>query len=193
MKRLTERFMHGLGHKDCYDACSVCDVAECCGLLEDILEKLAHYEDLEEQLEKLYGGKMPLDEVVENLNRIVQNGEEKLDYARILTNAEAEKWDKCKDLEEQGRLIELPCAVGDTVYLISSQYSECSKYQERFNDYNCQGCENECDSHKEYFIHVNENMSAEWIVRAMRLNRFGEDVFLTKEAAEVKLKGMEGA
>ena len=94
MERLTERFMHRLGVKDCYDSCSVCDVAVCCGLLEDILEKLAHYEDLEEQLEKLYGGKMPLDEVVENLNRIVQNGEEKLDYARILTNAEAEKWDK---------------------------------------------------------------------------------------------------
>lgn len=141
MERLTERFMHGLGVKDCYDSCSVCDVAVCCGLLEDILEKLAHYEDL----------------------------------------------------EEQGRLIELPCAVGDTVYLISSQYSECSKYQERFNDYNCQGCENECDSHKEYFIHVNENMSAEWIVRAMRLNRFGEDVFLTKEEAEAKLAEMEGA
>lgn len=97
-----------------------------------------------------------------------------------------------EDLEEQGRLIELPCAVGDTVYLISSQYSECSKYQERFNDYNCQGCENECDSHKEYFIHVNENMSAEWIVRAMRLNRFGEDVFLTKEEAEAKLAEMRG-
>ena len=96
-----------------------------------------------------------------------------------------------EDLEEQGRLIELPCAVGDTVYLISSQYSECSKYQERFNDYNCQGCENECDSHKEYFIYVNENMSAEWIVRAMRFNRFGEDVFLTKEEAEAKLKEIE--
>lgn len=72
-------------------------------------DKLAHYEDLEEQLEKLYGGKMPLDEVVENLNRVIQNGEGKLDYARILTNAEAEKWDKWKDLEKQGRLIELPC------------------------------------------------------------------------------------
>lgn len=193
MERLTERFMHGLGVKDCYDSCSVCDVAGCCGLLEDILEKLAHYEDLEEQLEKLYGGKMSLDEVVENLNRIVQNGEEKLDYARILTNAEAEKWDKWKDLKEQGRLMELPCAEGDTVYLISSQYSECSKYQERFNDCSCQGCEDECDSYKDYFIHVNENISAEWIVRAMRLNRFGENVFLTQEAAEAKLKEMEGA
>lgn len=98
-----------------------------------------------------------------------------------------------EDLEEQGRLIELPCAVGDTVYLISSQYSECSKHQERFNDYNCQGCEDECDSHKEYFIYVNENISAEWIVRAMGLNRFGKTVFTTREEAEAKLKEMEGA
>ena len=49
MERLTERFMHGLGVKNCYDSCSVCDVAGCCGLLEEMLEKLAHYEDLEEQ------------------------------------------------------------------------------------------------------------------------------------------------
>ena len=96
-----------------------------------------------------------------------------------------------EDLEEQGRLIELPCAVGDTVYLISSQHSECSQHQERFNDYNCQGCEDECDSHKEYFIYVNENISAEWIVRAMGLNRFGKTVFTTKEEAEAKLKEME--
>lgn len=107
--------------------------------------------------------------------------------------AEADKLSHYEDLEEQGRLIELPCAVGDTVYLISSQYSECSKHQERFNDYNCQGCEDECDSHKEYFIYVNENISAEWIVRAIGLNRFGEDVFLTKEEAEAKLAEMEGA
>lgn len=41
-------------------------------------------------------------------------GEEKLDYARILTNAEAEKWDKWKDLEKQGRLIVTPeTGIGD--------------------------------------------------------------------------------
>lgn len=117
-------------------------------------------------------------------------------YSYSKNNQKMSECDICefnhyRKLDYGGRLIELPCAVGDTVYLISSQYSECSKYQERFNDYNCQGCENECDSHKEYFIHVNENMSAEWIVRAMRLNRFGEDVFLTKEEAEAKLSEME--
>ena len=55
------------------------------------IDKLARYEDLEDQLEKLYGDRLSLDKVVENLNRVVQNGEEKLDLARILTNAEAEK------------------------------------------------------------------------------------------------------
>lgn len=84
--------------------------------------KLQHYEDLEEQLEKLYGGKMPLDEVVENLNRVIQNGEEKLDYARILTNAEAEKWDKWKDIEKQGRLIELPCLPDEEVWISNKRF-----------------------------------------------------------------------
>lgn len=164
-ERLTKQFMYGLGHKDCYDACSVCDVAGCCGLLEDILEKLAHYEDLEEQLEKLYGGKMPLDEVVENLNRIVQNGEEKLDYARILTNAEAEKWDKWKDLEKQGRLIELPC---EKVYRIMNY-----------------------DSPKYAFI---DSIPIEMmLIYDLKHIDNGNIFFSTKEKAEAKLKGMEGA
>lgn len=139
-------------------------------------DKLAHYEDLEEQLEKLYGGKMPLDEVVENLNRIVQNGEEKLDYARILTNAEAEKWDKWKDLEKQGRLIELPCAVGDTVYWISEPDA-------------CLFCNSPCyERCEEGALKIKETP-----FKLYMLNEIGEIIFLTKEEAEAKLKEMEGA
>lgn len=182
MKRLTRQFMYGLGHKDCCDACSVCDVAGCCDSLEEILEKLAHYEDLEEQLEKLYGGKMPLDEVVENLNRIVQNGEEKLDYARILTNAEAEKWDKYKDLEEQGRLIELPCAVGDTVYTnqsMSGWYMQKKKrpYEAKIVFIGINGIDN-------FFnIEFKQGMMLQF-----KFSDIGKTVFLTKEEAEAKLK-----
>ena len=84
--------------------------------LAEWLEELKCYKDLEDQLEKLYGDRLSLDKVVENLNRVVQNGEEKLDYARILTNAEAEKWDRWKSLEEQGRLIELPCLPNEEVW-----------------------------------------------------------------------------
>ena len=124
--------------------------------------KLQHYEDLEERLEKLYGGKMPLDEVVENLNRIAQNGEEKLDYTRILTNAEAEKWDKCKDLEEQGRLIELPCLPNEEVW----------------------------ESNKRFGAHKTLYASREAIVGAIEA---GYAIGYTQEAAEAKLKEMEGA
>lgn len=102
-----------------------------------VSHKLAHYEDLEEQLENLYGGKMLLDKVVENLNRIVQNGEEKLDYARILTNAEAEKWDRWLDLEEADRLIELPFAAGDTVWIIAPNYYKCD------NTHSCEDYDSE--------------------------------------------------
>lgn len=127
--------------------------------------KLQHYEDLEEQLEKLYGGKMSLDEVVENLNRIVQNGEEKLDYARILTNAEAEKWDKWKDLEEQGRLLELPC---EKVYRIMNY-----------------------DSPKYAFI---DSIPIEMmLIYDLKHIDNGNIFFSTKEEAEAKLKEMEGA
>lgn len=99
MSRLTIRYNNGnIGVKSPLRYYNYQDIKE-------VLEKLSHYEDLEEQLEKLYGGRLSLDNVIDNLNRIVQNGEEKLDFARILTNAEAEKWDKWKDLEEQGELV----------------------------------------------------------------------------------------
>lgn len=101
----------------------------------------------------------------------------------------AEHLKEYEDLEEQGLLLKLPCKVGDTVYLICSRYSECSKYKERFDEYDCQGCEDECDSHKEYYIHINHSVSLEWIVR--NLNNFGKTVFLTQEQAEKNLSYKE--
>ena len=101
-----------------------------------------------------------------------------------------EKLREYENLEEQGLLLRLPCKIGDMVYLICSRYSECSKYKERLDEYNCQGCEeDECDSHKEYYIHINHSVSIEWIVR--NLNNFGKTVFLTQAEAEKKLKEME--
>ena len=94
-----------------------------------------------------------------------------------------------EELEEQGLLLRLPCKAGSTVYSIRSRYTECSKYKETWND--CYGCENEdkCDSHEEYYIHINHSVSDEWIV--IYMNDFGKTVFLTQEEAEQKLKEME--
>ena len=99
-----------------------------------------------------------------------------------------EKLREYEGLEKQGLLLRLPCKSGSTVYLICSRYTKCSKYKEIWND--CYGCEeDECDSYKEYYIHINHSVSNEWIVRNM--NYFGKTVFLTKEEAEQKLKEME--
>lgn len=35
--------------------------------------------------------------------------------SRLLTDEDVDKWEEYKQLEEQGRLIKLPCKVGDTV------------------------------------------------------------------------------
>ena len=52
MGRLTKEFEFGLGYTECYEACGMCFTVESgsfCTGLQEMLEKLAHYEDLEEQ------------------------------------------------------------------------------------------------------------------------------------------------
>ena len=120
---------------------------------------------------------------------MTEDGWFKPSYSCYSTKRIIERLTEYEDLEKQGLLLRLPCAVGSTVYVISSRYTECSKYKETWND--CYGCEDKdkCDSHEEYYIHINHSVSDEWIVRYM--NDFGKTVFLTKEEAEQKLKEME--
>lgn len=94
-------------------------------------------------------------------------------------------------LEEQGRLIKLPCKVGDTVYCIFSRYTKCTFNNEEFDEYSCQGCEYECDSKKENYVQGMIAYSLDWIVT--NLKKFGKTVFLTKSEAEAKLKELRGA
>lgn len=100
-----------------------------------------------------------------------------------------EKLAEYETAEEEGRLVALPCKVGSTVYLICHRYTKCSKYGETFDEYDCSGCEEwECDSHKEYYIHVNQSVSLEWIVRNMQFETFGKTVFLSRKEAEKALE-----
>lgn len=88
-----------------------------------------------------------------------------------------------EDLEEQGRLIELPCKVGDTVWRIS----ECS----------APSCE-ECFNFKR---NMTNDCYHDYKARIVELSfgiymafHYGETVFLTKEETEAKLKELkEGA
>ena len=82
----------------------------------------------------------------------------------------SEKLAHYEDLEEQGRLIELPCKIGDTVYDIADK-----KIRKQIVD----GIEYMADG---FFIYANED---EW------LGRLGDLVFLTKAEAEATLKESE--
>ena len=95
-----------------------------------------------------------------------------------------------EDLEEHGRLIKLPCKVGDTVYCIFNRYTKCTPSNEEFDEYNCQGCEYECDSKKENYVQGMIAYSLDWIV--INLKKFGKTVFLTKSEVEAKLKELRG-
>lgn len=100
---------------------------------------------------------------------------------------------KLKDyegLEEQGRLVILPCKVGNTVYCIFNRYTKCTFNNEEFDECSCQGCEYECDSKKENYVQDMRAYSLDWIVT--NLKNFGKTVFLTKSEAEAKLKELRG-
>lgn len=68
-----------------------------------------------------------------------------------------------EDLEEQGRLIKLPCKVGDTVYhVVQGRIVEAS------------------------------NVDLFFLLLSVVENRFNNSVFLTKSEAEEKLKELRG-
>lgn len=85
--------------------------------------------------------------------------------------AELEKLQEYRDLDNQGKLLKLPCAVGDTIYTI---YSD------------------EDSSFVEEPKVVEVSTHRVWIDSAyFDYDDFGKTVFLEKEAAEKALKEME--
>lgn len=92
----------------------------------------------------------------------------------------ATKLKEYEDLEEQGRLLKLPCRVGDTVYgismgkiitLIVNEISIFYMKGEKIINVKCQ----------------NDDMFRNYIE-----TEFGKTVFLTKSEAEAKLKKLRG-
>ena len=94
--------------------------------------------------------------------------------------------------EEEGRLVVLPCKVGDTVYAILHRRTLCTAQGREFEEYSCSGCEEEkCDSYLECFVWENKFATLEWIVGNLR--KFGKTVFRTREEAEKALEKMKRA
>ena len=82
-----------------------------------------------------------------------------------------EKFNKYKKLEKQGRLLKLPCAVGDKVFIIVGK------------DISKQTVKKIIIREDSVIIEANK--------RIFNKICFGKTVFLTKEEAEAALKGLE--
>lgn len=91
-----------------------------------------------------------------------------------------EKLAHYEDLKEQGRLIELPCAVGETVW-------EIDEYAEGFKARPMKALSIELKENKGH-VHTTYSDEHDVFARGYGFDDFGEILFLTKEEAEAKLK-----
>ena len=123
--------------------------------------------------------RLTIDEIIEHCDRKTEMYEKACDVKYLETttmnNPIKEYWEhkqvaeylrKLKDyedLEEQGRLVKLPCKVGDTVYhVVQGRIFEVS------------------------------NVDLFFLLLSVAENRFNNSVFLTKSEAEAKLKELRG-
>lgn len=124
--------------------------------------------------------KLTIDEIIDHCERKTEQYErfhkrEYLEAMPLASSVMKEYWEhrqvakylrKLKDyedLEEQGRLIKLPCKVGDTVYhVVQGRIVEVS------------------------------NVDLFFLLLSVVENRFNNSVFLTKSEAEAKLKELRG-
>ena len=91
--------------------------------------------------------------------------------------------------ERDGRLVVLPCKVGDVMYKLFREYTECTSYQVRKDNYCCEGCMVPCDSREVTVIRAIQPNSLPEVVRY--IEDIGKTVFLTREEAKAALEAMK--
>lgn len=88
-----------------------------------------------------------------------------------------------KDLQEQGKLLKLPCAVGDTVYEICEGFIEPCTVEEIFiADYT------DGEGNSSYMAEIHyDREDCPWVSTEIYFTDIGKTVFLTIEEAEAAL------
>ena len=171
-------------------ACNFCDIAQCGevpggSFCEDgacsqkkVWERLKAYEDTERSPEEVTALEKLFDYALKESKTLTEQLA-LLNHIREL--AEADK---------DGRVVVLPCKVGDVMYKLSREYAECTSYQVRKDNYCCEGCMVPCDSREVTVIRAIQPNSLPEVVR--HIEDIGKTVFLTREEAEKALKEMQG-
>ena len=165
-----------------------CDLAQCrdsacrqsgtC-TMKEVWKRLKAYEDSGCEPEEVLP-KDKADEIALKLMRLADL-ESLCSYDHLRELAEADK---------DGRVLILPCKVGDVIYKLFREYTECTSYQVRKDNYCCEGCMVPCDSREVTVIRAIQPNSLPEVVRY--IEAIGKTVFLTREEAEKALQEMEG-
>lgn len=90
-----------------------------------------------------------------------------------------------EDAEEHGRLVILPCKVGDKVYLLWS----CGKYGKSVSEMVVKHIDIDLMPDIEFACRKEKGTGSYWFFKQKDI---GKTVFLTREEAEVALKGLKG-
>ena len=138
------------------------------------IRKLAEYEDLEDKLKEQFNGcvdlKMIVDSIIEYDKQLGRG--EKLAKAMLITNDSVRKFCEWESLEKQGKLLKLPCKVGDKIYVILRNHQIRKKIVIKF-----------------------KMIADGWAVETgdwfYLFDEFGKTVFLTPEEAEAALQRLE--
>lgn len=93
-----------------------------------------------------------------------------------------------EDLEEQGRLIELPCKLGDTIWIVRENIHEATICRIVLNISESNNFINLDVAYEYVDWFYNDGRKA----KATALCRYLSDAFLTKEEAEAKLAELKG-
>lgn len=169
---------------------SFCDIAQCSevpggSFCEDgacsqkkVWERLKAYEDTERSPEEVTALEKLFDYALKESKTMT---EQLALLKHIRELAEADK---------DGSVVVLPCKVGDVMYKLFREYTECTSYQVRKDNYCCEGCMVPCDSREVTVIRAIQPNSLPEVVR--HIEDIGKTVFLTREEAEKALQEMEG-
>lgn len=122
------------------------------------------------------------------------SGEGCKDENCIFISDACERLAEYEDLEEQGRLLRLPCKVGDVVYVVTFPFNvfDDIEYDENMKEEVYEAYVSSVSFYKsgeQYRIYA--KATNHFIGVYFRECDFGKTVFLTQEEAEAKLKEME--
>lgn len=157
-----------------------CDIAQCRELpcpydgncaQKEVWERLKAYEDTDLTPEEI---KAPFTE------------DAMINLAAQALGVEADRLRELAEADKDGRVVVLPCKVGDTVYMI-----------ERIFDIDNGVCDEICA--RKVIGHGGNNLNKLWLVGSggicnayIFVSEFGKTVFLTREEAERAIQEMEG-